>query len=180
MAATRDEREVFRATIGPIEGDEATLVLTERRLILRWDDSNRLRAVPLAWFTRVRALPKQERDGTVHGVEAWWRPERHEWETERRLWLPCRNAEQAETVAEAVRGALPRPQTKWRQRRQRLADDLDLFLRQYARRKPKGGGEPNDRDYDDRLAARVGRMNAEEFDTLLRHEFEESQDEDAT
>jgi hypothetical protein len=45
--------------------------------------------------------------------------------------------------------------------------DLAAFLRQYGRKRQKGR-EPNDRDYDRKLAARVKRMRAEDADRLMR------------
>jgi hypothetical protein len=176
VAAKRGEREVYRATIGPTDEEEATLVLTERRLIVRSGEPDRRRAVPLAWITRVGAVARQVSEGTIHGVEIQWLPD-HAWRTDvRRLWVPCRDATQCEDVAAKVRAVLPRRDaTKVHLRRHRLAEDLDLFVKQYARKKPKRGGEPNDRDYDWRVRRAVERMDPEELDALLRQEYEDDQ-----
>jgi len=56
---------------------------------------------------------------------------------------------------------------KLREHRARVAAELGLFVRQYARKAQKRQ-EPNDRDYDRKLEERVKRMAPEELDALLR------------
>ncbi len=40
-------------------------------------------------------------------------------------------------------------------RKQRLEAELDLFVRRYARKKPRGG-EPNDRNYSRKTQRKIG------------------------
>jgi hypothetical protein len=49
------------------------------------------------------------------------------------------------------------------------AAELVRFLRQYRRKKVRNI-DPNDRQYDRELEARIKRMSAEELDQLLRDE----------
>jgi len=53
------------------------------------------------------------------------------------------------------------------QKRARLAGELRVFVRQYARKAQKGV-EPNDRRYDRSVEKRIKRMRPEELDRLLR------------
>jgi len=50
-----------------------------------------------------------------------------------------------------------------------LERNIGSFLQQYARKAPRGR-EPNDRRYDERVAAAVARLRPEEFDRLTRRE----------
>ena len=59
-----------------------------------------------------------------------------------------------------------------RDRKRRLKADLAKFVREYARKKPRGGGEPNDRQYDRALGERLRKMRPEDVDELLRDEEE--------
>lgn len=52
-------------------------------------------------------------------------------------------------------------------RQERDAADLQLFVKQYARRAQKGK-EPNDRQYDRTLQDRARRIRPEQLDALLR------------
>jgi hypothetical protein len=54
---------------------------------------------------------------------------------------------------------------------------LGEFLRQYGRRRQKGG-EPNDRGYDRKLEAKVKRMRSEDLDELARGSGEDEQSTD--
>jgi hypothetical protein len=172
----RDDQEFFRAKIGPSGKLEATLALTKRHLILRPQEAEKEIRLPLQSVLRIVPLVAGE-DEDGYGVDVQWRPA-CAWRADlRRLWLPCRDAEQAVATAEAIRAALPRRVMKVRDRRQRLAADLDLFVRQYARKKPKGGGEPNDRDYDPHVLTEIERMHPEDLDDLLRWEFDDDRDE---
>ena len=54
-----------------------------------------------------------------------------------------------------------------RSRRERDALALQLFVKRYARKAPRGG-EPNDRSYDRNLPVRARRMKPDELDALLR------------
>jgi len=47
-------------------------------------------------------------------------------------------------------------------------DDVAVFIRQYARKKRPGKGEPNDRSYDRKIEERIKKMKPEDLDELLR------------
>ena len=66
----------------------------------------------------------------------------------------------------------PRPARRRRRRKLQEAD-ISLFLKQYARKKPGGMSEPNDRHYSREVEARVKRMKPEQLDRLMRGEAEE-------
>ena len=53
-------------------------------------------------------------------------------------------------------------------KRERRAEALRRFVAGYARKRGRGGRDPNDRRYDDDLAAKVARMSPDGFDALLR------------
>jgi hypothetical protein len=53
------------------------------------------------------------------------------------------------------------------QRRKRLQAEVGAFLRQYARKRPRSGFDPNDRQYDRKLEEALKRMKPEELDRLL-------------
>ncbi len=57
-------------------------------------------------------------------------------------------------------------------RGKKLRQELTLFLQRYARKKRKGGLDPNDRRYDRKIAAMVRRLRPEEFDALLQGDEE--------
>jgi hypothetical protein len=59
-----------------------------------------------------------------------------------------------------------------RDRKRKLKADLAKFVRQYARKKPRGRSEPNDRGYDRALEQRLRKMRPEDIDGLLRDEEE--------
>ena len=54
-----------------------------------------------------------------------------------------------------------------RKNRRWLERNLGSFLRQYARKAPRGR-EPNDRRYDERVAATVTRLRPDDLDRLMR------------
>jgi hypothetical protein len=54
------------------------------------------------------------------------------------------------------------------QRRKRLESEMGVFLRQYARKRPAGGLDPNDRRYDRKLEQALKRMKPDELDRLVR------------
>ena len=47
-----------------------------------------------------------------------------------------------------------------------------MFAKQYARKKPKNGGDPNDRNYDRKLEEKIKRMKPEELAELLNDDGE--------
>jgi hypothetical protein len=53
--------------------------------------------------------------------------------------------------------------------RRRLASDVEQFIQQYGRRKPKRG-EPNDRRYDRRVEHLVKPMDPRDLDALMHGE----------
>jgi hypothetical protein len=53
-----------------------------------------------------------------------------------------------------------------RKRPDALKEQIRLFVQQYGRKAQKGH-DPNDRQYDRKLAALVSRMSAEELDAIL-------------
>ncbi|MBP9891057.1 MAG: hypothetical protein KBG84_04070 [Planctomycetes bacterium] len=57
-------------------------------------------------------------------------------------------------------------------RKQRLEAELDLFVRRYARKKPRGG-EPNDRNYSRKTQRKIRKLSAAEFDALVHGREEE-------
>jgi hypothetical protein len=52
-------------------------------------------------------------------------------------------------------------------RRQRVQAKVARFAQQYARKKPGGMGEPNDRQYDRKVEQMVRHMDPVELDRLL-------------
>jgi len=54
-------------------------------------------------------------------------------------------------------------------RTQRIAGEIDLFIRQYARKRV-AGQDPNDRRYDRNLEQHIRHMKPEELDALMREE----------
>ncbi len=62
-------------------------------------------------------------------------------------------------------------------RKQRLANDIDIFMRKYSRKRSPGS-DPNDRDYDRKVEEMVKRMDPMELDALLRGEDDEPLDEE--
>lgn len=56
---------------------------------------------------------------------------------------------------------------KQRRRRKPTADDISIFLKQYGRKSPGHGREPNDRRYDHDIAEQIKRMSPEELDRLM-------------
>ena len=66
--------------------------------------------------------------------------------------------------------AEPKPRHKARvDRRQRLQNQIAVFVRQYER-KSSPGYDPNDRGYDRNVERRVKRMKPEDLDDLLHGE----------
>ena len=64
--------------------------------------------------------------------------------------------------------AEPEPERVIQSKRdRRLAAEVSLFVGQYARKRPRGGGEPNDRRYDRRTQRRVKKMDPWDLDELL-------------
>jgi hypothetical protein len=59
-------------------------------------------------------------------------------------------------------------------RKRKLAVDLAAFMQQY-RRKSDANHDPNDRNYDRELEAKIKRMPAEELDRLLKGEVEDEE-----
>jgi hypothetical protein len=55
-----------------------------------------------------------------------------------------------------------------KKRKKLSSDDVALFVRQYARRKRPGKGEPNDRSYDRMIEERIKKMKPEDLDELMR------------
>jgi len=53
------------------------------------------------------------------------------------------------------------------QKRGKLAEEVQLFVKQYGRKAQKGL-EPNDRRYDGKIETRVKQMHPEDLDRLLR------------
>lgn len=60
-------------------------------------------------------------------------------------------------------------------RKQRLANDIDIFMREYSR--PRNRYITNDRNYDRKVEGMVKRMDPTELDDLLRGEDDEPLDE---
>jgi len=58
-------------------------------------------------------------------------------------------------------------------RKQKLAAEIGVFLRQYAR-KAHPGIDPNDRRYSRKIEEMVKRMRPEEFDELLNDSDEDN------
>jgi hypothetical protein len=52
-------------------------------------------------------------------------------------------------------------------KKEELRAKLVAFIQQYRRKKRRGSGEPNDRNYDRELERRVKRMKVEDLDELL-------------
>jgi len=52
-------------------------------------------------------------------------------------------------------------------RKKKLAEEVVVFLQQYARKKRGNGWDPNDRHYSRHIEQMVKRMRPEEFDELL-------------
>ena len=62
----------------------------------------------------------------------------------------------------------PEPEPVLQTKRDRLLEaELSLFVRQYGRKRSKGGGDPNDRRYDRRLERKIKRMDPWELSELL-------------
>ena len=60
-------------------------------------------------------------------------------------------------------------------RRKRLAKAVGPFIKEYGRKKEKGGGrDPNDRHYDRGLEAELKRLQPEEFDKLLHDDADDT------
>ncbi len=57
-------------------------------------------------------------------------------------------------------------------RNQRLRAEIDLFVRRYARKKPRGG-EPNDRNYSRKTQRKIRKLSAAEFDEIVNGREEE-------
>ena len=56
-------------------------------------------------------------------------------------------------------------------RGKKLAQELGVFLKQYARKANKNI-DPNDRAYDRNIERMIKRMNPEELDRLMREDFD--------
>ena len=48
--------------------------------------------------------------------------------------------------------------------------EYDIFAKRYARKRPKNGGDPNDRVYDRKLEEKIKRMKPEELAEILSDE----------
>ena len=48
------------------------------------------------------------------------------------------------------------------------AADMNTFVHAYARKKRKGGADPNDRNFDGELAKRIKKMKPAQVDDLIR------------
>ena len=57
-------------------------------------------------------------------------------------------------------------------RRDRLTNEVALYLRQVGRKAPKGGMDPNDRTLDHELELRLKRMSPLDFNDLTRADDE--------
>jgi len=56
--------------------------------------------------------------------------------------------------------------------KKKIKSEYDMFAKQYARKKPKNGGDPNDRNYDRKLEEKIKRMKPEELAELLNDDGE--------
>ena len=59
--------------------------------------------------------------------------------------------------------------------KKKIKAEYDIFMKQYTRKKPKNGRDPNDRSYDRELEAKIKRMKPEELSELLNDDEEEPQ-----
>ena len=66
------------------------------------------------------------------------------------------------------------PRARQRKNRRWLERNIGSFLQQYGRKAPRGR-EPNDRRYDERVAATVRRLRPEELDRFMRARFGEKE-----
>ena len=60
-------------------------------------------------------------------------------------------------------------------RGKKLAQELGVFLKQYARKAYKNI-DPNDRTYDRNIEKLIKRMDPQELDRLMREGFDDSED----
>ena len=51
--------------------------------------------------------------------------------------------------------------------KKKIKAEYDMFAKQYARKKPKNGRDPNDRSYDRKLEEKIKRMKPEELVEIL-------------
>ena len=51
--------------------------------------------------------------------------------------------------------------------KKKIKAEYGTFAKQYARKKPKNGGNPNDRTYDRKLEEKIKRMRPEELVEIL-------------
>lgn len=93
----------------------------------------------------------------------------------KRSWRATGSLEALEAYVRALERAgrhpgLPEaeePPTRQSRRHRRLEARIPLFMKQYGRKRPKGGGEPNDRKYDRRLERRIKMLDPRELDELM-------------
>ena len=54
--------------------------------------------------------------------------------------------------------------------KKKIKSEYAAFAKQYARKKPKNGGDPNDRNYNRKIEEKIKRMKPEEIAELLKDE----------
>ncbi len=59
--------------------------------------------------------------------------------------------------------------------KKKIKAEYDTFIKRYARKKPRNGGDPNDRFYDRKLEEIIKRMKPEELLRILNDEEDDQQ-----